>query len=208
MAHEIRNPLASISGSVQLLMEGDHVSDENRRLMGIVVKEANRLSDLLTDFLIFARPSPPRCEPVDIPTLFDELADVISADPRFTRIKMRREYSPGIRMHLDRRQFSQALWNLVINGAEAMNGDGILRLGIRPDAQTIYVEDSGPGIPEGIRDKIFDPFFTTKEQGTGLGLATVYSIVEAHGGRIEVATGTAGGARFSIHLPGATTMPL
>ena len=205
MAHEIRNPLAAISGSVQLLMEGDHVTDENRRLKGIVVKEANRLSDLLTDFLLFARPSPPRFESVDVSILLDELADMIIADYRFSGLKICREYPPGIRMHLDRRQFSQALWNLVINGAEAMEGEGTMRLGIASGARTVYVEDSGPGIPEGIRDRIFDPFFTTKERGTGLGLATVYSIVEAHGGRIEVATGTAGGARFSIHLPDATT---
>jgi len=205
MAHEIRNPLAAISGSVQLLMEGDDISNENRRLKGIVVKEANRLSDLLTDFLLFARPSLPRIESVDVSVLLDELADMIIADSRFSGVKILREYRPGIRMRLDRRQFSQALWNLLINGAEAMDGDGLMCLGIASDARTVYVEDSGPGIAEGIRDRIFDPFFTTKERGTGLGLATAYSIVEAHHGTIEVATGAAGGARFSIHLPEAET---
>jgi two-component system sensor histidine kinase PilS (NtrC family) len=205
MAHEIRNPLAAISGSVQLLMEGAHLTDENRRLKGIVVKEANRLSDLLTDFLLFARPSPPRFESVDVSILLDELADMVTADSRFSGLKICREYPQGTWMHLDRRLFSQALWNLVINGAEAREGEGTLHLGISPDARTVYVEDSGPGIPEGIRDRIFDPFFTTKARGSGLGLATEYSIVEAHGGRIEVAEAPAGGARFSIYLPDATT---
>jgi two-component system sensor histidine kinase PilS (NtrC family) len=202
MAHEIRNPLASISGSVQLLMDGSHVSDEDRRLMEIVVKEADRLSNLLTDFLIFARPTPPKPVEVDVSALLDELADILIADPRFSGIKILREYPSGARMHLDRQKFHQALWNLAINGAEAMASRGVLTLGIDPDASAVYVEDSGPGISEDIRDKIFDPFFTTKDRGTGLGLATVYAIVEAHGGEIELASGAKGGIRFTIRLHG------
>jgi two-component system sensor histidine kinase PilS (NtrC family) len=201
MAHEIRNPLASISGSVQLLMEGSQVSEEDRRLMGIVVKEADRLSDLLTDFLLFARPTPPQFEPVDVSALLDELADMIACDSRFGGIDVRRAYPPSLTMSLDRHQFHQALWNLLINGAEALDGEGTLRIGLEPGAQAIYVEDSGPGIPPHIREKIFDPFFTTKDRGTGLGLATVYAIVEAHGGMIEVASGANRGTRFIIRLP-------
>jgi two-component system sensor histidine kinase PilS (NtrC family) len=202
MAHEIRNPLASISGSVQLLMDGSHVSDEDRRLMEIVVKEADRLSNLLTDFLIFARPTPPKPVEVDASALLDELADILIADSRFSGVKILREYPSGVRMHLDRQKFHQALWNLAINGAEAMASRGVLILGIDPDASAVYVEDSGPGISEDIRDKIFDPFFTTKDRGTGLGLATVYAIVEAHGGEIELASGAKGGIRFTIRLHG------
>ena len=202
MAHEIRNPLASISGSVQLLMEGSHVSQEDRRLMGIVVKEAGRLSALLTDFLNFARPAPPQIEAVDVSALFDELADMITCDPRFSGIDVHREYPSSVRMSLDRHQFHQALWNLVINGAEAMSNGGSLVLGIDPDSSRVWIEDSGPGISEDIQEKIFDPFFTTKEGGTGLGLATVYAIVEAHRGNIEVAPGGSVGTRFSIRLPG------
>lgn len=200
MAHEIRNPLASISGSVQLLMEGRHVSEEDRRLMGIVVKEASRLSALLTDFLVFARPAPPQFEAVDVSVLLDELTDVVAGDARFAGIDIRREYPSGVMMNLDRHQFHQALWNLVINAAEAMAEGGALRLGIEPDSSSVYVEDSGSGIPESIREKIFDPFFTTKDRGTGLGLATVYAIVESHGGEIEVAPGAEVGTRFRIYL--------
>lgn len=204
MAHEIRNPLASISGSVQLLMEGSHVTEEDRRLMRIVVKEADRLSALLTDFLLFASPSLPKLSEVGVSALLDELADMAAADPRFGAIEIRRDYPAGVRMQLDRQKIHQALWNLAINSAEAMAGHGVLTLGLADGGEEIFVEDSGPGIPEQIHRKIFNPFFTTKDRGTGLGLATVHKIVEAHGGSIEVAAGRSSGARFIIRLPGNT----
>lgn len=206
MAHEIRNPLASISGSVQLLMEESGIGESDLRLMGIVVKEADRLSSLLTDFLLYARPAPPQREEVDVSRLLDELSDLASGDNLFSRIDIQRAYPSGVRMFVDRQQFHQALWNLFINAAEAVGGEGTLCLGIEKGGQTIIVEDSGPGIPTGLREKIFDPFFTTKDHGTGLGLATVYSIVEGHGGVIEVGSGELGGARFSIRLLGSTNL--
>ena len=201
IAHEIRNPLASISGSVQLLMEGEHIREEDRRLMGIVVREADRLSGLLTDFLVYARPAVPKPAEVNVSSVLDELADVIVSDKRFSRLTIIRNYPPNIRMLLDRQQIHQALWNLAINSAEAMEGRGILRLGLRPEKKAIFIEDSGPGIPPDIREKIFDPFFTTKDAGTGLGLPTVHTIVEAHGGRIEVTEGKGNGVRFTIYMP-------
>jgi two-component system sensor histidine kinase PilS (NtrC family) len=201
MAHEIRNPLASISGSVQLLMEGEHVPPDERRLMGIVVREADRLSALLTDFLVFARPGKLELAEVDVSSLLDELADMVHADPRFSAIRIVREYPAGVRMLVGRRQFRQALLNLAINGAEAMEEGGVLRLGVDPADSAVYVEDTGPGIPESIREKIFDPFFTTKDRGTGLGLATVYTIVEAHHGIVQVSPGKTGGTRMTVRLP-------
>jgi two-component system sensor histidine kinase PilS (NtrC family) len=201
MAHEIRNPLASISGSVQLLMEGRNVSEEDRRLMRIVIKEADRLSDLLTDFLLYAHPGPPKIAAVDVSAVLDELAVIAATDPRFAAVEIRRAYPPGVRMQIDRQQLHQALWNLVINGAEAMTDGGALTIGLGPGGREIFVEDTGPGIPESIRNRIFNPFFTTKERGTGLGLATVHAIVEAHGGAVSVAAGKLGGARFVIRLP-------
>jgi two-component system sensor histidine kinase PilS (NtrC family) len=200
MAHEIRNPLASISGSVQLLMETGAVDKDGRRLMGIVVREVDRLNGLLTDFLIYAKPSPPRIEAVDLSALFDELAEMVTSDPRFAAVKIRREYLPGVVVSVDRKQFRQALWDLVINGAEAMPEGGTLTLGVSRDGSRIYVEDTGKGIPEAIKERIFEPFFTTKDFGTGLGLASVLTIVEAHGGRIEAETGRSGGALFTIYL--------
>lgn len=198
MAHEIRNPLASISGSVQLLMEGGNVNDDDKRLMRIVVREAERLSLLLTDFLLYARPSPPQPELVQVAALLDELADLLMADGRFSAIEIHREYAADIEIALDRQQFRQALWNLVINAAESMGGRGALWLSAGRDS--IAVEDSGPGVKDDLRPKIFEPFFTTKDSGTGLGLATVHAIVTAHGAEIALEEGRRGGARFVIRF--------
>ena len=200
MAHEIRNPLASISGSVQLLLEAENVSQADRRLMSIVVREADRLSELLTDFLLFARPKPPSPEMVDVSLVLDELAELLRADARFEGIVIEKEYSPAVEIYLDRSQVRQALWDLAVNSAEAMEDGGILSLGVLAEMNCIYVEDSGPGIPEEVQGQIFDPFFSTKEKGTGLGLASVYSIVEAHGGSLEVVSGKSGGARFNLYF--------
>ncbi len=201
MAHEIRNPLASISGSVQLLMEGDKLQKEDRRLMGIVVREAERLNALLTDFLVFARPAPPCFEPVNVSELLDELVAMVAADERFKDIDLQRDDSIVLEWSCDRGQLRQALWNLLLNGAEAMAQGGRLSCGLDAELSSVYVEDTGPGIPDDIRDKVFDPFFTTKDSGTGLGLATVHSIVEAHQGRLDLVKAEGGGERFIIYMP-------
>lgn len=199
MAHEIRNPLASISGSVQLLMEAEHAPPEDLRLMGIVVKEADRLSSLLSDFLAFARPKQPLKEMVNVASILDQLADMLTADHRFKGIEFKQIYPDESIYFLDQGQILQALWDLAINAAEAMQGRGQLTFMIETqDNFTIVVEDNGPGISKEIKSRIFEPFFSTKEQGTGLGLASVYSIVESHGGKVTVDKGAAGGARFSL----------
>ncbi len=200
MAHEIRNPLASISGSAQLLIEGKNLIESEQRLMQIIVKEADRLNVLLTDFLVYARPRPSERENVDIPVLLDELAEMLTGDNRFGNLNISRQYPSRFIQHVDRQQFRQALWNLAINAAEVMLDGGTLTLGCEAETSAIYVEDTGPGIPEKVRGRIFEPFFTTKDKGSGLGLATVYAIVEGHGGTIRVTDGVQGGTRFTICL--------
>jgi two-component system sensor histidine kinase PilS (NtrC family) len=175
--------------------------------MRIVLREADRLSGLLSDFLLYARPGSPKIAAVDVSAVLDELALLAAGDPRFAGIEIRRAYPPGVSMPLDRQQLYQAMLNLVINGAEAMPDGGVLTIGLGPGEREIFVEDSGPGIPENIRNRIFNPFFTTKDHGTGLGLATVHAIVEAHGGSVSVAAGSRGGARFVIQLPASFPLP-
>ncbi|PLY03561.1 MAG: PAS domain-containing sensor histidine kinase [Desulfuromonas sp.] len=201
MAHEIRNPLASISGSVQLLMEDEDLPEEDRRLMGIVIREADRLNKLLTDFLSFAKPARPEPTEFDIYELLQELVEMIRGDRRFVGISIDIDCRPDRTVYADRSLIRQVLWDLAINAAEAMQGQGAITIGLLPDLSVIYVQDSGPGIPAEIRGKVFEPFFTTKNSGTGLGLATVYSIVEAHGGQIDVETNNGDGTRFVISLP-------
>ncbi|RLB72867.1 MAG: PAS domain-containing sensor histidine kinase [Deltaproteobacteria bacterium] len=199
MAHEIRNPLASISGSVQLLMEAETVQPDDLRLMGIVVKEAERLNGLLTDFLEFAKPKEPVKESVNVASILDQLVDMLATDPRFKEIEITQVYPADFYLVLDRGLILQALWDLTINAAEAMQSQGQLIFSVEEkEVPTIIIEDSGPGIADEIKGRIFEPFFSTKEKGTGLGLASVYSVVESHGGMVTVEKGAAGGARFSL----------
>ncbi|WP_158447424.1 two-component system sensor histidine kinase NtrB [Syntrophotalea carbinolica] len=201
LAHEIRNPLASISGSVQLLKENIALGEEDRSLMNIVVKEADRLNGLLREFLLFARPSPPEKQWFRAEEFVSELANLCSADKRFNNIDIQRHCSPDDELLGDRGQLRQALWNLLINAAEAMPDGGRLIFDFLPNPPRLVVSDTGPGIPEYLRQKIYDPFFTTKDHGTGLGLATVHNIVEAHGGTLELQGSQQGGASFVVCLP-------
>ncbi len=199
MAHEIRNPLASISGSVQLLLENAQAEDEDKKLMNIVVNEADRLNGLLTNFLHFARPKSPEKEEVNISHLIDELFILLKSDQRFCAVELIKSCSDITIMSVDPRQIQQVLWGLAVNAAEAMDEQGILNIiVVGNNSRTIIIEDSGPGISDMDRKRIFEPFFSTKEKGTGLGLASVYSVVEAHGGNITVGRSSLGGARFSI----------
>ena len=202
MAHEIRNPLASISGSVQLLMEAEHAQPEERRLMTIVVKEAERLNSLLSDFLNFARPKPPNKNQCNISEILNELVAMLETDKRFEGIHIIQNYPRELMLTVDRDQIRQALWDLAINAAEAMKGEGGLAFRAEmADNCNISIEDSGPGIDVKIENRIFEPFFSTKEKGTGLGLALVYSVLEAHGGRVTVERSEFGGAKFRLHFP-------
>lgn len=199
LAHEIRNPLASISGSVQLFLEGAKMSAADERLMQIVLREAERLNHLLSDFLRFARPTSPSIAHCDLVLILDELIEVIQGDPRFSGIHFDKQYSRAD-FHCDGEQIRQVLLNLIINAAEAVNGIGTIRLLADTNTSMIRIEDSGPGLQPEEQKQLFNPFYTTKENGTGLGLATVHAIVAAHGGRIEVEKSSLGGAAFIIYL--------
>ncbi len=206
MAHEIRNPLTSISGSVQMLMEGRSVNDEDKGLMSIVVKEADRLSSLLTDFLNFARPKLPVKKSTAIAPILNELKDMLYSDKRFDKISIDVLSNPeGIMASLDRDLFFQILWDLSVNAMEAMEGNGILKFSAfisEGGDPCVNVEDSGPGISDDIHGKIFEPFFSTKDKGTGLGLASVYSVMDLHGGSVSVNQSSLGGAQFILCFEG------
>ncbi|MBW6509358.1 MAG: PAS domain S-box protein [Desulfuromonadales bacterium] len=204
LAHEIRNPLASISGSVQLLCENNQLNDEDQRLLDITVKETERLNHLLTEFLLYARPPKPFRTALDMSILLDELHQLLLRDQRFADINIQTEVAYPCVAFLDRGQIWQVLWDLAINAAEAMAGQGRLLITVRAENNCLLiVEDTGPGIAEEHRERIFEPFFSTKERGTGLGLSTVYSIVEAHGGTIRAEQSALGGEKFIMSLPQA-----
>ncbi|PLX91349.1 MAG: PAS domain-containing sensor histidine kinase [Desulfuromonas sp.] len=201
LAHEIRNPLASMSGSVQLLLEETDLQQEERQLLSIVVREADRLNQLLTDFLAFARPADPDLGEVDLACMLNELVELNEADQRFSAVTFVRDYPESLVACVDLRQVRQALWNLMVNACEATPAEGgTVRVAAGGSPLWIQIEDNGPGIPHELQTRIFDPFFTTKERGSGLGLPTVHAIIEAHGGRITVQQGRDSGTVMRIEL--------
>ena len=204
IAHEIRNPLAAISGSVQMLQDNPRLDDHERRLLDIVVKESDYLNGLITDFLAYARPSTMEIGAVNVVQLISETLQMCVAGasvPVVTKLSGRSDaWAKG-----DRRQLRQVLWNLFTNAIDAMPSGGSIHVDVQLNAMPqnevlIAVSDTGGGIPDDLIDRIFTPFFTTKERGTGLGLATVHAIVELHGGKIAVESSESG-TTFRVALP-------
>jgi two-component system sensor histidine kinase PilS (NtrC family) len=207
LAHELRNPLASISGCVELLRGAAGLSEEDQRVMGIVLREAARLDQLLARFLEFTRPSPPQRRAADLSALLGETLDVFAADPTAAGLRVERALSQAA-ISCDPDQLRQVAWNLLANAGQALREAGragTVRVSCEPapdGGATLSVTDDGPGIPEATLGRIFTPFFTTKASGTGLGLAVVQRIVDAHGGSVEVDSAPGQGARFTVRLPG------
>jgi two-component system sensor histidine kinase PilS (NtrC family) len=216
LAHEIRNPIGSIRGSVEVLRGSLDPQGDDRRLMDIVLRESDRLDAIIRDFLQFSRPPHLVRVPTDLPAMLDEILLMLSnqggvqgADA--PRVQIRCDVAePMAKAHVDPAQMRQALWNLCLNAVEAMPQGGELRMGVRTVTSEsgralmeITVEDTGVGITAAELTQVFEPFFTTKPQGTGLGLAIAARIVEQHGGRIAVETVPWQGTTFTIVLPAA-----
>lgn len=207
MAHEIRNPLTAISGSVQLLAEQGGLQEHETRLLNIVMRESDRLNGLITDFLAYARPRPPQKEKVNLNGIISDLLSLISADQRFSSTVFELSVPQGIELEVDKGQLQQVFLNLLQNAADAMPDGGPVKIDAkRVDSGNssmvrIMISDQGTGMDEEAMQHIFEPFWTTKINGTGLGLATVYRIVEGHGGSIKVDRCHGGGTEIMFLLP-------
>ncbi len=215
IAHDFRNPLAAISGSAQVL--ADEFSQENsaeqrtnRALVNIILRESNRLTRTIADFLKFARPDSVEREWFSLKKCLDEVIQVCQADPLWpTDCTLQLEINPEHALWADKDQIFTILSHLIHNALPfCPNGAGIVRIEAeeRIIAENqgeiiLRVADNGTGIEEGYEEKIFEPFFTKRVDGTGLGLAIVKQIVIAHHGSIEVGRSELGGALFTIHLP-------
>lgn len=257
IAHEIRNPLASISGSIQVLDNDLDLDPVSHRLMRIVIRETDRLNSLITHFLLYARPEPRTIQEVRLDRLIPEMIEVYKNRTDMpSAIRWKIAVDPDLMITSDPKLIEQVLWNLLHNAVQAMpeGGDLIIRAfqdgrgadpagraqsaeggenedrgrdgggpgagdmepGTRPRGEdgppvgddidqppmvVIEVEDTGCGIPAEFKDKVFDPFFTTRDGGTGLGLSTVYRIIEAMQGSISVEDGEQMGTRFVVRIP-------
>jgi len=203
LAHEIRHPLASLEGAINVLENPESPEDLRAEFRGIVRKECRRLSGLLTELLDFAKPRKPRLRQVD---LVDRITEVVGL-ARST-VGSRTEIRTNIARDLpsvecDEEQIKQVVLNLLMNAAQAMpEGGSITVTAFREGSEVaLSVGDEGEGVPDELTSRIFDPFFTTREAGTGLGLAVVHQIIMQHRGRIEVSRNPDKGARFTIYLP-------
>ncbi len=204
IAHEIRNPLFAIGGFANSLLRMPALEETAREKVSIILKESKRLDNILKSILNFARPTDPREGMVDINRVVAETAELMGFGARDKGI--------NVIMELDRRMamvkgdaelIKQCLINMIKNAVEAMPQGGALtlRTGLRGTFVTLEVADTGPGIPQELREKIFNPFFSTKEKGAGLGLPMTKKIIEEMGGRIELHTKVGQGTRFVLHLP-------
>jgi len=221
IAHEIRNPLASISGSIQVLQGELDLKGDNKQLMDIILRETDRLNAIITDFLEYARPQACPSTGMPVGEAYLSLSALLSETVML--LKNRRDHhaeigitctlEPEILVKGDPQRLRQVFWNLLINACQAISGKGDIRVVASLASETvsdaawcvIVIADSGQGIASYDIDKIFDPFFTTKDSigGTGLGLAIAHRIVEDHGGLIEAESEPGKGAKFTVRLPNA-----
>ena len=218
MAHEVRNPMASISGSIQVLRDKIKENGVTGKLMDIVIKESERLDGIINNFLKYARPEP-------VQFVFCNVNDILNNV--ITLLKNNPKYRPNLNIHIDcesgelylmadPRQLEQVFWNLIINAIDAMPNGGDIKITVskynqsysflwNPKNNAPYIKilfsDTGVGIDPEDKSKLFSPFYTTKVGGTGLGLAIVYRIIEEHHGVIDVESESGKGAKFTIYLP-------
>jgi len=202
LAHEIHNPLASMRGSAQLLAAEAGEHEQSRRLAKILIRESDRLTSLLEGFLRFARPPPPAFRDCSLTQLITETVDLLRADPLTAGVDIELSLSE-VSAHFDPDQIRQVLLNLIRNACTAAGAGGKVRVSLEQNAAgpVIRVWDSAGSIPESHLACIFDPFFTTREGGSGLGLSIAHSIIQAHGGMIQVSSSRESGTQFVVALP-------
>jgi two-component system sensor histidine kinase PilS (NtrC family) len=206
IAHELRNPLASISGSIEMLAADLKLEGENRRLMHLIMHESDRLDRIIADFLEFARLRPPRRRMISVTNCLQEVLTLLRNNIEKSKgIEIEfMNHAGEVHVNVDDEQLRQVFTNLAVNSCEAMSGGGRLRISAgqeEPGSVSIRFSDEGPGIDDNDVGRLFEPFFTTKDSGTGLGLAIANRIVMAHGGSIGFKNKTGGGAEFIVVLP-------
>ena len=214
LAHEIRNPLGVIKGSAEMLTQKLQASDElARELAGYISTEVKRLSALVTEFLDFARPLHAEPHPANLIALLDRVLQIVAGRFPSKPVRVERHYASGLPpVPLDESLCEQAFLNLVQNAYEAMQDKdkdhgGTLRVEVQPTTQNdregveLRLTDTGPGVPDELREEIFNPFVTTKKTGVGLGLSIVSKIVDGHHGSIHVENAPGSGAVFTLFFP-------
>ncbi|UCG13744.1 MAG: PAS domain S-box protein [Deltaproteobacteria bacterium] len=219
IAHEIKNPLASLSGSIQMLRDELEFGPVHQRLMDITLREAERLNTLVNEFLLFSRPERSVDQSVEVNEVISDTLEMLKNSPELSQpIQIRKKLTKNLWVYMDSQRLQQVVWNLVLNAVQEMRNAGRLSVttgvssdGVPGDGQQrlaeISISDTGPGISPENHGKVFDPFFTTKEKGTGLGLTIVHRIVENYGGKIFLKSDGRNGTTFTLYFPLADGCP-
>lgn len=204
LAHEIKNPLASLAGSIQILKDSIHLDPDHARLMQIVLREADRLSSLVNNFLLFARPPAGKPEMVELEKAVRETIELFEKDQSCAgRVEVTKTVATGLWAQIDPVHLRQVLWNLLLNASEAIEDNGnvdVQLLSAKNMTACIEISDDGCGMNAETIRSIFDPFFTTKPNGTGLGLSIVHSILETYDSHLDVRSRTDTGTTFTLKL--------
>ena len=204
VAHEINNPLGTILIYSHLIQKSLEPDDPKREDIALVISEANRAKDIVQGLLSFAREKKLRASEVNVNDILEEVLSLVVNQSLFHNIKIKKSFDQGPQTIVaDETQLKQVFLNIILNAAQAMEGNGKLTISTIFDKKQIKIKiaDTGPGIPPEVMGKLFSPFFTTKEKGTGLGLAISYGIIERHQGKIDVETDLGKGSTFVITLP-------
>ncbi len=203
VAHEIKNPLASIKGAVEIAGSEEASPDEKREFQDIIVKEIKRIDGTVQEFLDFARPKEMVFRKIDLGEIARAAGKQLQGQIENAKQRLSMIVEDGISINADPEKLHEVILNLVLNAIDASKPGGEIKVVAKStESQAILsVEDFGDGIDENDKDRIFDPFFTTKAKGTGLGLALVKSIIERHNGNITVESFTGKGTKFIITLP-------
>ncbi|MCG6917446.1 MAG: PAS domain S-box protein [Deltaproteobacteria bacterium] len=219
IAHEIKNPLASLSGSIQMLRDEVDFGPMQQRLMDITMREAERLNGLVNEFLLFSRPEKTVDQSVEVNEVIKDTLEMLKNSPELSRpIRIEKNLTDNLWVHIDAQRLQQVIWNLVLNAVQEMTNSGRLTIAtavranrsggeIERKLAEISIADTGPGILPENQGKVFDPFFTTKDQGTGLGLTIVHRIVEDYDGEIFLESDGRSGTIFTLHFPLAEENP-
>jgi len=202
VAHEVKNPLAGIAGVIQILRGRYPKETGEHQIMGEVLARIDALVETLQDLLMYARPRELKLADVPLNDLLAETARLLAVDPRSKDVQVEMPVSQCT-LKVDVDYLREALLNIYLNAAQAMNGQGEIRTELQDDGNfcVLRIADNGPGIPPEVRNRAFEPFFTTKGRGTGLGLALVKRVIERHGGEVRIDCPPQGGTVVSLTLP-------
>jgi len=204
ITHEIKNPLASLAGSIQILRKDIPYNPEHDKLMQIVLRETDRLNALVSNFLLFAKPPVGKIERVDLESALAETIKLFEKNQDTSRrVSIISDFYPNIWVEIDPVHLRQVMWNIILNAAEAIEGEGLIKVKTYPlkhNYACVEVNDTGCGMTKTLMQSIFNPFFTTKSSGTGLGLSIVHRILESYNSWLDVESEVGKGTKFTWKL--------